>query len=67
MARMTADAAALLVTVRREAGLTQAELARRAKTSQAIVARYVAPMEQLTDAVANLIAADAGSPGDQSS
>jgi uncharacterized protein len=37
---MTGDAAALLVTVRREAGLTQAELARRAKTSQAMVARY---------------------------
>ena len=37
---MTADAASLLATVRREAGLTQAELARRAKTSQAMVARY---------------------------
>jgi len=37
---MSADAAALLGTVRREAGLTQAELARRAKTSQAMVARY---------------------------
>jgi uncharacterized protein len=37
---MSADAAALLATVRREAGLTQAELARRAKTSQAMVARY---------------------------
>ncbi|MGH3304699.1 MAG: helix-turn-helix domain-containing protein [Streptosporangiaceae bacterium] len=37
---MTGDAAKLLVTVRREAGLTQAELARRAKTSQAMVARY---------------------------
>ncbi len=37
---MTADAAALLATVRHEAGLTQAELARRAKTSQAMVARY---------------------------
>lgn len=37
---MTADAAALLATVRREAGLTQTELARRAKTSQAMVARY---------------------------
>jgi predicted nucleotidyltransferase/DNA-binding XRE family transcriptional regulator len=37
---MTADAAALLTSVRREAGLTQAELARRAKTSQAMVARY---------------------------
>jgi len=39
---MTADAAALLATVRHEAGLTQAELARRAKTSQAMVARYEA-------------------------
>jgi uncharacterized protein len=39
---MTADASALLATVRREAGLTQAELARRAKTSQAMVARYEA-------------------------
>jgi uncharacterized protein len=39
---MSADAAALLATVRREAGLTQAELARRAKTSQAMVARYEA-------------------------
>jgi uncharacterized protein len=37
---MSADAGALLATVRREAGLTQAELARRAKTSQAMVARY---------------------------
>lgn len=37
---MSADAAALLATVRREAGLTQAELAHRAKTSQAMVARY---------------------------
>src|SRR5215469_2522485 len=37
---MTADAGSLLTTVRREAGLTQAELARRAKTSQAMVARY---------------------------
>ncbi len=37
---MSADAAALLATVRHEAGLTQAELARRAKTSQAMVARY---------------------------
>jgi uncharacterized protein len=37
---MTANAAALLTTVRRQAGLTQAELARRAKTSQAMVARY---------------------------
>lgn len=37
---MTADAATLLATVRREAGLTQAELAERAKTSQAMVARY---------------------------
>jgi transcriptional regulator with XRE-family HTH domain len=37
---MSADAAALLATVRREVGLTQAELARRAKTSQAMVARY---------------------------
>jgi uncharacterized protein len=37
---MSADAAELLTTVRREAGLTQAELARRAKTSQAMVARY---------------------------
>jgi predicted nucleotidyltransferase/DNA-binding XRE family transcriptional regulator len=39
---MTADAATLLATVRREAGLTQAQLARRAKTSQAMVARYEA-------------------------
>lgn len=39
---MSADAAALLAMVRREAGLTQAELARRAKTSQAMVARYEA-------------------------
>ncbi len=39
---MSADAAALLATVRHEAGLTQAELARRAKTSQAMVARYEA-------------------------
>ena len=30
----------LLARVRREAGLTQAELARRAETSQAMVARY---------------------------
>jgi uncharacterized protein len=37
---MTADVATLLTTVRLEAGLTQAELARRAKTSQAMVARY---------------------------
>jgi uncharacterized protein len=37
---MSTDAARLLATVRREAGLTQAELARRAKTSQAMVARY---------------------------
>jgi predicted nucleotidyltransferase/DNA-binding XRE family transcriptional regulator len=37
---MTADASTLLAMVRREAGLTQAELARRAKTSQAMVARY---------------------------
>lgn len=37
---MGTDAAALLATVRREAGLTQAELARRARTSQAMVARY---------------------------
>lgn len=37
---MSADAGALLAGVRREAGLTQAELARRAKTSQAMVARY---------------------------
>jgi predicted nucleotidyltransferase/DNA-binding XRE family transcriptional regulator len=37
---VSADAAALLATVRREAGLSQAELARRAKTSQAMVARY---------------------------
>jgi len=37
---MTADAGVLLATVRREAGLTQTELARRAKTSQAMVARY---------------------------
>lgn len=37
---MTADAGALLARVRREAGLTQAELARRARTSQAMVARY---------------------------
>lgn len=34
------DAGELLVQVRREAGLTQAELARRAGTSQAMVARY---------------------------
>lgn len=39
---MTANAAALLTAVRRESGLTQAELARRAKTSQAMVARYEA-------------------------
>jgi predicted nucleotidyltransferase/DNA-binding XRE family transcriptional regulator len=37
---MSADAGALLTHVRREAGLTQAELARRAETSQAMVARY---------------------------
>jgi len=37
---MSAGAAALLAAVRRETGLTQAELARRAKTSQAMVARY---------------------------
>jgi predicted nucleotidyltransferase/DNA-binding XRE family transcriptional regulator len=37
---MSADAGVLLVQVRREAGLTQAELARRAETSQAMVARY---------------------------
>lgn len=37
---MTADAGALLARVRRETGLTQAELARRAGTSQAMVARY---------------------------
>jgi predicted nucleotidyltransferase/DNA-binding XRE family transcriptional regulator len=35
-----ADAGALLVRVRRESGLTQTELARRAGTSQAMVARY---------------------------
>jgi uncharacterized protein len=35
-----ADAGALLVRVRREAGLTQTELAHRAGTSQAMVARY---------------------------
>jgi uncharacterized protein len=34
------DAGALLLRVRREAGLTQTELARRAETSQAMVARY---------------------------
>lgn len=34
------DPAALLVHVRRRAGLTQAELAHRAGTSQAMVARY---------------------------
>jgi uncharacterized protein len=37
---VSADAGALLTRVRREAGLTQAELARRAETSQAMVARY---------------------------
>jgi uncharacterized protein len=37
---METDAAALLVRVRHEAGLTQAELAHRARTSQAMVARY---------------------------
>ena len=37
---MDTDAGALLVRVRREAGLTQAELACRAGTSQAMVARY---------------------------
>jgi predicted nucleotidyltransferase/DNA-binding XRE family transcriptional regulator len=37
---MTADAGGLIAQVRREAGLTQAELARRAETSQAMVARY---------------------------
>jgi predicted nucleotidyltransferase len=37
---MSADAAELLAIVRRKAGLTQAELARRARTSQAMVARY---------------------------
>lgn len=37
---MSADAGVLLTQVRREAGLTQAELARRAETSQAMVARY---------------------------
>jgi uncharacterized protein len=35
-----ADAGALLIRVRREAGLTQTELAHRAGTSQAMVARY---------------------------
>jgi uncharacterized protein len=34
------DAGELLARVRREAGLTQAELARRSGTSQAMVARY---------------------------
>ena len=34
------DTAALLLEARRSAGLTQAELARRAGTSQAMVARY---------------------------
>lgn len=37
---MDTDAGALLAKVRQEAGLTQAELARRARTSQAMVARY---------------------------
>lgn len=37
---MSSDAGALLAEVRREAGLTQSELARRAETSQAMVARY---------------------------
>jgi uncharacterized protein len=37
---MSADAGALLARVRRETGLTQTELARRAGTSQAMVARY---------------------------
>jgi hypothetical protein len=37
---VNADAGALLGRVRREAGLTQTELARRAGTSQAMVARY---------------------------
>jgi uncharacterized protein len=37
---VSADASVLLSQVRREAGLTQAELARRAETSQAMVARY---------------------------
>lgn len=37
---MSADAGVLLACVRREAGLTQAELARRAGTSQSMVARY---------------------------
>lgn len=37
---MSADAAELLKMVRRKAGLTQSELARRAETSQAMVARY---------------------------
>jgi len=37
---MSADAGALLATIRRQAGLTQAQLAERAKTSQAMVARY---------------------------
>lgn len=40
MTVMDADAGALLARVRREAGLTQTELARRAGTSQAMVARY---------------------------
>ena len=37
---MSADAGVLIARVRREAGLTQAELARRARTSQSMVARY---------------------------
>jgi uncharacterized protein len=37
---MEADAGVLLASVRREAGLTQTELAHRAGTSQAMVARY---------------------------
>lgn len=37
---MSADAGALIARVRREARLTQTELARRAGTSQAMVARY---------------------------
>ena len=37
---MSVDTAELLLEARRSAGLTQAELARRAGTSQAMVARY---------------------------